>query len=165
MNFLECKSTLSVANIDGEMDYSSFVSMNERGLRFVAERARADIPAGLKSDFGDFAKWIQEKHIDFPVYVPDKAPRIMLRSADVWLPLAYLAGDTSVQLFLNMAASYLYDRAKGSLKTDQPRIHMSAIYQDKSTGKTKKFEFEGDAEALSKAIKRFDLNNFFDDTP
>jgi hypothetical protein len=63
-----------------------------------------------------------------------------------------------------MAASYLYDKAKGALKNEQPRLHMRAIYEDKQSGKTKKFEFSGDADALAKAIKKFDLNNFFDET-
>lgn len=75
-----------------------------------------------------------------------------------------LAADTSVQLFLNMAASYLYDQAKGLLKNEKARINLSVIYQDEPAGITKKFEFSGDGEALSKVIKRFDLNKFLDES-
>lgn len=165
VDHLQFKPTLTVSTLEDDTDYQAFLSQEGQGLRFVPEPYGTDRPPSVASDFGDFAKWIRQQEPSIPVSVPTDAPKLLLRNADVWLPLVYLASDTSVQVFLNMAASYLYDKAKGSLKNDRPRVHMRAVYQDKQTGKTKKFEFSGDSEALTKAIKRFDLNNFFDDTP
>lgn len=164
VDHLKFTPSLTVSSLEDDAEYKTFL-LDGQGLRFVPEPYRPDTPPSLASDFGDFAKWIRQHNPALPISIPSATPKVILRSADVWLPLVYLAGDTSVQIFLNMAASYLYEKAKGSLKSEQPRVHMSAVYQDRQSGKTKKFEFSGDADALAKAIKKFDLNNFFDETP
>jgi hypothetical protein len=158
---LKFKPVLVVQSFEPDSECQAFVDSTRVGLRFVAEAQYGGSPASLKADFGDFAKWIRQQQPDLVIKLPEKTPRIALHNADVWLPLIQLAADTSMQVFLNMAASYLYDRAKGALKTDTPRVHMSVIYLDKKQGTSKKFEFSGDQEALAKAIKRFDLDNFF----
>ena len=162
---LKFKPVLAVHPFEPDSECQAFVDSTRVGLRFIAEAQYGGSPASLKADFGDFAKWIRLHQSDLIIQIPKGTPKIALHGADVWLPLIQLATDTSMQIFLNMAASYLYDRAKGALKTDTPRVHMSVIYLDKKQGKTKKFEFSGDNEALAKAIKRFDLDNFFRDSP
>jgi len=144
--------------------FDEFLGSTNSGVRLVAEPF-GDSTSSLKADAGDFAKWMRSERPELSVSLPESTPKIVLHGADVWLPLIYLAGDTSMQVFLNMAASYLYDKAKGALKSDKPRVHMSVMYQDKRLGRTKKFEFSGDQEALARAIKRFDLDNFFNDGP
>lgn len=161
---LKFKPVLAVQPVEDDSDYREFADSTRVGLRFIPEQYGGS-PACLKADFGDFAKWIRLQQPDLPISIPEGTPKIALHGADIWLPLMQLAADTSMQVFLNMTASYLYDKAKGALKTDSPRIHMSVIYQDKRQGTTKKFEFTGDYEALTKAIKRFDLDNFFRDKP
>lgn len=165
MGRLESPSTATVSPLDDDADFLAFLANGARGLQFVPESPSTDQKPRLKSGFGDFFKWMRELSPEIQVSVPAGAQKIVLRSADIWLPLVYLAGDTSVQIFLNMAASYLYDRAKGALRNERPQIHLSVAYEDKNSGKAKRFDFSGDAEALGKAIKRFDLNNFFDDAP
>lgn len=162
---LKFKPALAVHPFEPDSACHAFADSTRAGLRFIAETQYGVSAASLKADFGDFAKWIRLQQPDLVIQIPEGTPKIALHGADVWLPLIQLAADTSMQIFLNMAASYLYDRAKGALKTDTPRVHMSVIYQDKKQGKTKKFEFSGDHEALTKAIKRFDLDNFFRDNP
>lgn len=161
---LRFKPVAAVRDVDNDSDFRSFISAGAKGIRFVPEPLGHQGAIGLQSDFGDFAKWLAQRHPEVPATVAADAPRVVLRNSNVWLPLIHLAADTSVQIFLNMAASYLYDRAKGALKHETPKINLSIVYLDKSAGKTKRFEFSGDAEALHKAVKRFDLNNFFDDT-
>jgi hypothetical protein len=165
IDHLKFKPVLLVHPFEPDPDCQKFSESTRTGLRFIAEAQYGGSPASLKADFGDFAKWIRVQKPDFNIQIPEGTPKIALHGADIWLPLIQLAADTSMQVFLNMAASYLYDRAKGALKTDTPRVHMSVIYQDNKQGKTKKFEFSGDHEALAKAIKRFDLDNFFHDNP
>jgi hypothetical protein len=161
---IKFKPVLTVHPISEDSTYSEYFKSTRTGVRFVPEPYSSSV-LSLKADSGDFAKWLRSQHPDLPISLPESVPKIVLHGADVWLSLVYLAGDTSMQVFLNMVASYLYDKAKGSLKTDHPRVHMSVVYQDKKQGKTKKFEFSGDQVSLEKAIKRFDLDNFFDDAP
>lgn len=162
---LHFEPKLVVSTLEDDSDYAAFLATGGADVRFLPELHGHNGPLGLASDAGDFAKWLKQEHSSVSAEFPASAPKVVLRSGDVWLPLVYLASDTSLQIFLNIAANYLYDKAKGALKSDQPRIHLSVVYQDKTLGKTKKFEFAGDAEALGRAIKRFDLNNFFDDAP
>jgi hypothetical protein len=152
---------LEIHAVEDDSDYREFVDTVRNGIRFIPEASCSGSPPSLKADFGDFAKWIRLQHPDLPISIPSHAPKIALHGADIWLPLVQLAADTSMQVFLNMAASYLYDRARGALKTDRPRVHMAVVYEDKKQGKIKKFEFSGDHESLTKAIRRFDLDNFF----
>ena len=158
---LDFKPTLTNQEFD-DVIFTEFYKTHKLGIRFVPETHGKSM-ISLKADSGDFAKWLRTQEPELPISIPESTPKIVLHGADVWLPLIYLASDTSVQLFLNMAASYLYDKARGSLKTDHPRIHMTVIYHDKKARKTKKFEFSGDSDSLKNAVKRFDINNFFSD--
>ncbi|MFH2135377.1 MAG: hypothetical protein ABII81_09405 [Pseudomonadota bacterium] len=163
MDLLEFHPSATVKSFEDDADFLAFLASESSGLAFVPEPQSHCGVLGLKSDFSDFAKWARATSPNIQVTAPNNVPKIILRNSDVWLPLAFLAGDTSIQIFLNMVASYLYDRAKGSLKNERTRIHLSVVYQDKAAGKSKRFDFSGDSEALGKAIKRFDLNEFFDD--
>lgn len=159
---LQFKPTLTVHPISEDSAFSEYFKSTKAGVRFVPEPYSSSVPS-IKADSGDFAKWLRNQRPELPIFFPESVSKVVLHGADVWLPLMYLAGDTSMQVFLNMVASYLYDKAKGSLKTDQTRVHMSVVYKDKTQGITKKFEFSGSQDTLAKAIKRFDLDNFFDD--
>lgn len=74
-----------------------------------------------------------------------------------------LSSDVSVQFYLNLVANYVYDKLKGALKGEKIRVRFSAVYEEPKTGVIKRFDFEGDEQALAKTIKRFDLNRFLDD--
>lgn len=78
------------------------------------------------------------------------------------MPIVFLASDVTLPIYLNLVANYLYDKSKALLRGEQNRVHFSAVYEDKSTGTTKKFIFEGNEEALQKAIKKFDVNKFLE---
>lgn len=154
---------LAVYTVENNATYLEYLASTKDGIKLVPE-PYGDTPLSLKADGVDFAKWIKETRPGFPISLPNSTPKIALHSADVWLPLIHLASDTSMSVFLNMVSSYLYDKAKGKLLTDHPKVHMSVMYQNKREGVTKKFEFSGDSASLGKAIKRFDLDNFFDET-
>ncbi len=154
----EDKTAVSVSDVTDDIEYRRFAEESAKGIRLIPNHT-----GSLEADYGDFVKWLRAEQPTFSVDYPKDATKIILHGADTWLPLILLAGDTSMQVFLNMLASYLYDRAKGRLRTDKQRIHFSVMYQNKPEGVLKKFEFSGDADALTKAVKRFDLNNFFDD--
>ncbi|HVZ42527.1 MAG TPA: hypothetical protein VHA82_01870 [Ramlibacter sp.] len=152
-----------VADVPDDLQFRTYLSDAASGITLIPEPMGPNIPAGLHADFGDFLKWSRQNSPGVQAKVSEQAPRVALHSAEVWLPLVAIASDTSVQVFLNMAANYLYDRARGSLKGDKVRIRLRAVYTDKQQGRTKRFEFEGDADSLRKVATRFDMNNFFDD--
>lgn len=158
------RSKLVMSNLpmEDKRGFKEYGRSTTKGFYFVPE-PYGGLTESLAADFGDFVKWVRNEYPDTPVSFPTGVPRIALHGADLWLPLVYLASDTSMQIFLSMVSNYLYDKAKGQLKTEHPRVHVSVIYEDKKQGRTKKFEFSGDQETLTKAIKRFDLDNFFND--
>jgi hypothetical protein len=154
---------LAVHTVEDNTKYLEYLASTNDGIELVPE-PYGDTPLGLKADGVDFAKWIKQNRPEFPISLPKSTPKIALHSADVWLPLIHLASDTSMSVFLNMVSNYLYDKVKGKLLSDHPKVHLSVMYQNKQDGVTKKFEFSGDGNSLGKAIKRFDLDNFFDET-
>lgn len=158
--------TTSIAEVAEDGSFQEFKAACPSGIAFVPEPIdRQRTTKGLKSDYGDFMKWLRTAHPGLPIALPPDCPKIMLRSAEVWLPLVFLASDTSVQVFLGMVGNYLYDRAKGALKGEVPRVHLSLVYEDHRAGKAKRFDFAGDASELQKVIRRFDARNFFTDAP
>lgn len=166
MDLVQSHLVTSVVDVIDDATYRQFLGTTTSGLAFPPESVSQNGTIGLKPDYGDFLKWLKTTHPQVAVTLPPaESPKAVLRSADIWLPLVYLAGDTSVQIFLNMAASYLYDCSKGILKGDVPRVHLSVVYEDHQAGKTKRLEFTGNADELNKVIKKFDPNNFFNDAP
>jgi hypothetical protein len=136
---------------------------NPSGLELVAEQYGEGKQVAMKSDAGDFAKWLRTHNPEVNVTLETRTPKLVLRSGDIWLPLVFLASDIALPVYLNLVASYLYDKMKVVLKGETTRIHLCAEFEDKANGKIKRFTFEGDAEALQKVIKRFDLNEFLDE--
>lgn len=160
MDQIESHLSLSVVHVAADEEFRSFLSAG-KGLALVPEPLSNEEGEALKADSGDFRKWMIQQHPDVPVNFPQSARKVVLRGGDIWLPLVFLASDVSVQVFLGLVANYLYDRTRGMLKTDRPRIHFSAVYEEHPGGYTKRLEFSGSPEDLSKVMRRFDANNFF----
>ena len=160
---LKFKPVLNIQVVEDDIDYREFAKENQVGLRFIPALPSDGLPLRLNAGFGDFAKWIKHNHSAFPLSIPKDTHKIVLQGADIWLPLIQIASDTSMQIFLSMVSSYLYDKAKGAIKTETNHIHMSVIYEDKKHKRIYKFEFSGDRETLIKVIDRFDIDNFYHD--
>src|SRR6266508_3707693 len=71
----------------------------------------------FKPETFNFIKWAKQK-----TQIPINAASVLetkvleLRSSDFWFPLVYLFSDASLQIYLNLVASYLYDKIRGLLK-------------------------------------------------
>ncbi|MEK6337658.1 MAG: DUF2442 domain-containing protein [Acidobacteriota bacterium] len=144
-------------------DFRAYLSTNPTGLVIVPERRGEDDELILKGDARMFAKWIKINKPSVFVDIQKADKELQLRSSDHWLPLVFLATDVALPVFLHIVAAYLFDRLKGALRGESARVHLSVIYEDKATGLTKQFNFEGDAETLQKIIKKFDANEFTND--
>jgi hypothetical protein len=163
MSLLEPKEVCKVVTVENDADFQNFIETNPSGLAMVSEPWRDWPEPILQPHAGDFAKWLKTNAPSIHVEVRKTNERLLSQSGEYWLPLVFLASDVTVQIYLNMVASYLYDKLKGALRGETARVHLSAVYEDKTNDTVKRFDFEGDVEALQKAIKRFDLNKFLDD--
>jgi hypothetical protein len=162
MNFLDDKETCEILIIDDDHDYRAFAKSSSSDIAFVPEQYQEGKGLVMKPDAGDFAKWLRQTKPELNVELRKADGTLVLRSSDFWLPLAFLASDVALQIYISLVANYIYDRMKGALRGEKPRVHMEAVYEDKQDGVVKKFRFEGDADGLKKAIKRFNLNKFMD---
>lgn len=162
MTALESKNICDLTTVE-DSAFRAFLAKNPSGLELVAEQYGEGKEVALKAEAGDFVKWLRTRNPQLRVALETTSPKLVLRSGDIWLPLVFLASDITLPVYLNLVASYLYDKMRGALKGERTRIHLCAEFEDKTNGKIKRFTFDGDAEALQKAIKRFDLNEFLDE--
>lgn len=142
-------------------EFQRLAETYKTGIALVPQPYGSEVTTSLHSDGGDFAKWLRATNKDVDIHVPaEPHPRVLLRNKDVWLPLFWLGTNVVLPMFLGFLVNYLYDRAKGSLKGGKVTAHVEAVYRDRKTGVYKKFKFDGDAEQLKAAMKKFDPNEF-----
>jgi transcriptional regulator with XRE-family HTH domain len=160
---LEPRDVAEIGSVADEAEFRAFQKANQRGLAMIPEIYGDSRKPALRSAGGDFAKWLKINEPTIPVEVRKSDQRLVLRSGDYWLPLVFLAGDVALPVYVNLVANYIYEKMKGALKGDKARVRFSAMYEDASTGVVKRFDFDGDEEALQQAINKFDPNKFFSD--
>lgn len=161
-NVLAPKDICEVIVVEDDADFRFFQKNNPSGLAMIPEKyGELDQPV-LSADAGDFAKWLKE-HAPKMTVQTRKADRLTLRSNDYWLPLVFLAKDIALPAYLNLVSNYIYDKMKGALRGESARVHLSAVYEDKTAGVTRRFNFEGDAETLQKVIEKGDFKQFFNE--
>lgn len=163
MSSLEPKDRAEVMTVEDAAEFRQFQATGNRGVLIVPETFGEPPRLAVRDSAGDFLKWVRVNAPAVAVEQRQSADRLVLRSADYWLPLVFLASDISVQFYLNLVANFVYDKLKGALKGETIRVRFSAVYEEPQTGVIKRFDFEGDEQALAKTIKRFDLNRFFDE--
>ena len=156
MSSLDPKDVTELSVVKSDEAFRTFIQASPSGIALVPEAYGDKAIPVCKVDGGDFVKWLGFTHPEIKVSVPEAPERLILRSSDHWLPLVWLASDVVLPVYLNLVASYLYDRMKGALKSDKHRISFSAEFEDKASGTVKRFDFSGDAESLQKAIKSLD---------
>ncbi len=162
LHFLDDKETCEMTVVD-EPEFQSFLRTEVAGLKLVPRPYRSCKGKLLSPDAGDFSKWLNSNRPEINLTIDKGDGTLVLRSSDFWLPLVFLASDVALPIYLNLVSNYLYDRMKGALRNEKPRVHLEAVFHDEKEGISKKFSYEGDADGLQKAIKKFDLNRFLDE--
>jgi|694.fasta_scaffold129019_5 hypothetical protein len=158
----EPSNICELVTVKDETAFRTFINNRPNDLLMVPEAYGAVERPVLRADAGDFAKWLRASHPEIQVGIQE-ADRLILRSSDFWFPLVFVASNVGLPMYLNLVSNYLYDRLKGSLRNDKPRIHLSAEYQESASGLIKRFNFEGDVDTFQKVVKKIDLNEFFHD--
>lgn len=162
MSILEEKETCETIAVKDDSEYRAFITASSAQIEFVPEQYQDCKGLVTKADGGSFAKWLHSAKPELKIKLRKSDGKLVLHSDDLWLPLAFLATDVALPVYLNFVASYLYDRARGALRGAKPRVHLQAVYEDRQDGIVKSFQFEGDVNALEKVVKRFDLNRFLE---
>ena len=158
----EPKDVCELISVEDDAEFSTFLDTEPNGLLMLPQEYDQSDRLLLTADTGDFAKWLRSYHPEIPVSI-QRADYLVLRSSDFWFPLVFLANNVGLPLYLNLVANYLYDRMKGALRNDRPRVHLSAEYKDPATGLVKRFNFEGDSETFRAEFEKIDMNQFFHD--
>jgi len=163
MVVFEPRDICELVAVDDDSAFKNYLGSDPSGFAVVPEKYPDCEGHVLPSGSGDFAKWVKRNAPEIKVQVNKADKHLMLRSGEYWLALVFLASDVTIPVYLNIVANYLYDKMKGTLKGEKDRVHLSAIYEDKKEGVSKRFNFEGDSDSLQKAITKFKLNEFMDD--
>lgn len=161
MSPFELKDVCEAKPVEDDADFRTLRAGVATGVVLVPEVHRDSEQRLLPSDAGDFVKWLRQKDSSLAIVKADEGDgRVLRRSSEWWLPLVYLAGDMTLQIYLNLVASYLYDKMRGSLAGDKHRVHLSAVYEETPSKRTMRFDYEGDAEALKSVIEKLDFGRF-----
>lgn len=86
-----------------------------------------------------------------------------LRSYDIWLPIVYLFSDVSLQIYLGIVSSYVYDKLKGALQNEDQKIDIEAYVEDKKKGQIKKFSYHGSYKGFKEVAEKININELLDD--
>jgi len=125
--------------------------LKSKGIKIVPKFYNGTKEKVLQRDSGTFAKWVHKNHTKINIdYNPD-IKKVSLHNNEYWLPLVYLASDTSVQIYLGLVVNFLYDKLKGALKGEKAKVNFS--FEFKEEGSYKKFSYSGDVEGLEKFTK------------
>ena len=92
--------------VEDETAFRLFLDNEPNDLLMVPEEYGETGRPLLKADAGDLAKWLKANHPEIQVGVRE-ADRLILRSSDFWFPLAFLAGNVGLPIYLNLVSNYL----------------------------------------------------------
>jgi hypothetical protein len=162
MDIFDDKTVSEEKSFENDDEFKQFLGNNPKGILVVHETYREIDGVVAQPDTGEFVKWVKTNNPGVKIETQEYGKQLVLRSNDYWLPLVFLASDVTLPIYLNMVASYLYDKSKGLLKGEENRVHFSVVYEDKKAGKTKKFVFEGSGSELNKTINKFNVNKFME---
>ncbi len=149
--------------IESDNDSIKNLQLSQSGITILPQRSSIeDIDMYNHTDI-DFIKWTNIHTPSISIHHNDNKPKIILQSADIIMPLVYLAYDVSLNTYLNLVSDYLTFKLRGLLKNESKTVKIAVVSKSKKPGKEKRFEYEGDAKELKHLIKKIDLNKLMDD--
>lgn len=151
------KDTHSEEILKTPPEFFTKVSTPSIGISFPVEKFSKEGVSAVKSETGNFAKWLKAKNPELKIEMPTKEPKLILRNSDYWMPLAFLGSDIGLPIYLNMVSSYIYDCVKnGLLKGETTNVHVETVYTDKKQGVVKKFKYSGSLTGLQSLTAKMD---------
>lgn len=160
-NLFETEDTHKIEVIEDNHELLSLMQINTNRILCVPENVtrQSQYNAVMPQTY-DFAKWIRKNKEDITIDVAKSEGIKSLHSHDFWMPIVILASDMSVQVFLGLVSSYIYDRIKGALKHDKADVHVQVYYKETPDGVVKRFSYNGSVEGFEKVAKKININKF-----
>lgn len=152
--------TIEILNEPSE-DFKKFYS-ESNGIKIVPEFYNGTKEKILQRDSGTFAKWVHKHHAEINIDYNPNFKKISLHNNEYWLPLVFLASDTSVQIYMGLIINFMYDKLKGSLTGEKKEAKVNFSFECKEGDDYKRFNYSGDLEGLKK-FKKIDLNKILKD--
>lgn len=162
MSIFDDKDLCEELNYSANDEYQQYLKTTPSGIKFLPEKCPEVSELLLKSETGTFVKWIKKNHKSINLEIPPKSQKLSLNSNEYWMPLVFLASDMSLQVYLGIVASYIYDRTKGMLSNDKRGVHLKAVYNDQKLQVSKEFVYDGSIEGLENIIKKIDVNKLME---
>ncbi len=162
-NILEPKDKFKIEPINDNPELATLIQNNTKSILCIPENITKQSSYNVvPAQTYDFAKWLRKKREDISIDVVKSEGIKSLHANELWMPIVILASDMSVQVYLGLVSSYIYDRIKGALKHDRTDVHIQAYYEETREGVIKKFSYNGSVEGFEKVAKQFDVNKFLD---
>ena len=114
-------------------------------------------------NFVKWAKYNRDIGAQISIAEVEKTKVADLRSHDFWLPIVYLFSDVSLQIYLGMVSSYLYDKLRGALQNESHTVDIEAYVEDKEKGQIRKFSYHGSYKGFEKIAKKINVNDLLDE--
>lgn len=160
MSSIEVEKNFTIETIIENEELQAILETHPLGIVIRPTRYREH--NAIYSEATPFVKWLKKNSPETAVQKSETLSKISLHSNEIWMPFVFLANDVTLSVFLNLVSSYIYEKARGNLKEEKTIVHITAEYNDTKEGKFKKFTFSGDKDALQKAIKKVDLDKFYE---
>lgn len=141
-------------------EFEEFYSKSH-GIKIVPEIYYGSSEKVLQRDSGTFAKWIYKNHREIEIEYDPNVKKVSLHNNEFWLPLVYLASDTSAQIYIGLVTNFVYDKLKGALSGEKNQAKVNFSFEYKDDDKYKKFTYSGDIEGLAK-FNKMDINKFLE---
>lgn len=153
------KKSIEVTIIEPTDKFVDFIGKSS-GVFFASEDDFREGHTVLKPDTYSLAKWLSQNRPELKVEIDKCDNTIDLNSEEIWIPLAILASDIALPLFLSAVYDYLKWRVRGALSEEVPTVHIRVISKNKDN--YKEFKYNGPVDGLSK-LKKIDVNELMND--
>ena len=103
------KEICELSVVKSEHRFREFIQTNPAGIAMLPIEDIDSKKLQMHPHAWDFAKWLKAHAPEIVIHVMPADEHLVLHSADIWLPLIYLANNVALPIHLNLVASYLYD--------------------------------------------------------
>ncbi len=104
----------------------------------------------------DFIKFSREQETDCSIDLLSEEVKVLsLHSADIWVPVIWIAKNVVLPFVISLVANYIFDRMKGR-ENDQAQVDFTAIV---GNGKKKKeIHYKGPAKEFKETFEKMDIS-------
>lgn len=141
----EQRERLEFASVTPSEHYVNFIETGG-GVLFAAESDFRDGHTALKAETYPLAKWLKKNKPSIPIEIEPCDKTFSLNSNEYWIPLAFLANDVGLPLFVSALYDYLKDKTREMLSGESDKVHLHVIR--KKGNSYQEITYDGPVEGL-----------------